>query len=165
MPFSLFADTAGSFQHTAARRRLWAHGKRTFRHFRFQHTAARRRLYPIIGCKRINKVVSTHSRPKAAVRDSWRPVVPFDVSTHSRPKAAVANKVRKCVIGMVSTHSRPKAAVLILLSSAGNMGFQHTAARRRLSRPAKSCKNLPAGFNTQPPEGGCGTSENVISVL
>ena len=83
------------FQHTAARRRLWmAKTKRkidngfntqppeggcttTQRHdlagYMFQHTAARRRLDEgLMGAAAC--IVSTHSRPKAAVDDALNPV-------------------------------------------------------------------------------------------
>ena len=78
----------------------------------------------------------------------------------------------------VSTHSRPKAAARItLLPRAPNLRFQHTAARRRLPGLGAALVQLVAfqhtaarrrllcgqwwdrtaqGFNTQPPEGGCG---------
>ena len=55
------------------------------------------------------------------------------VSTHSRPKAAAF----------------PKKAIMVTL-----LKFQHTAARRRLLEKQGVVKGL-AGFNTQPPEGGC----------
>ena len=78
--------------------------------------------------------------------------------------------------GAVSTHSRPKAAGAEFSALVCSIGFQHTAARRRLelygkeayltqlvsthSRPkAAGFRMLPVGysdhcFNTQPPEGG-----------
>ena len=54
------------FQHTAARRRLAGRAAPTEKRYWFQHTAARRRL--VWECWRfwIDRVVSTHSRPKAA---------------------------------------------------------------------------------------------------
>ena len=100
------------------------------------------------------------------------------VSTHSRPKAAeyigaYTNKFaqfqhtaarRRLSIGKlsnrrtfrVSTHSRPKAAGHKSKMPSALREFQHTAARRRLFlthiiRTAHLC------FNTQPPEGGCGS--------
>ena len=104
---------------------------------------------------RCARMVSTHSRPKAAgprnqPRHPQRPV-----STHSRPKAAVCHKLLTKIVkdgfntqppeggwsvGLrereppaVSTHSRPKAA-----------GQQVVGGQIR------------CGFNTQPPEGGWG---------
>ena len=98
------------FQHTAARRRLVSsciyYGIRTL----FQHTAARRRLAYEKGGQSKKEAVSTHSRPKAAASAPGFPSAPGFVSTHSRPKAAEAS-------GAIS-HKR--------------VGFQHTAARRRL---------------------------------
>ena len=54
------------FQHTAARRRLVAQSFSKFLQWSFQHTAARRRLESPNVFKRVAKIVSTHSRPKAA---------------------------------------------------------------------------------------------------
>ena len=83
-PFFLFP-----FQHTAARRRLTRGSHRQYKHPEFQHTAARRRLSgsperteerpcfntqpPEGGCSaqaeyQQSRSVSTHSRPKAAVK-------------------------------------------------------------------------------------------------
>ncbi|WP_083299426.1 hypothetical protein, partial [Neisseria sp. HMSC077D05] len=55
--------------------------------------------------------------------------------------------------GWVSTHSRPKAAGRIISTDTPLYMFQHTAARRRLGRPAAKC-DARKSFNTQPPEGG-----------
>ena len=58
------------------------------------------------------RVVSTHSRPKAAGISFALGVMLPSVSTHSRPKAAgqTWDKADKSL--SVSTHSRPKAAGL-----------------------------------------------------
>ena len=99
---------------------------------RFQHTAARRRLESKMLLKEGEKLVSTHSRPKAAdqqkhgeprqrlvsthsrpkaaVNKPFQPVRPQSVSTHSRPKAADGVRLDFYQNGEVSTHSRPKAA-------------------------------------------------------
>ena len=56
---------------------------------------------------------------------------------------------------MVSTHSRPKAAAAKCSPNPIPLSlFQHTAARRRLPATTQEC-SCRAGFNTQPPEGGC----------
>ena len=100
------------------------------------------------------KIVSTHSRPKAAGvlmvhcnqqqqfqhTAARRRLVLKDmmlnqqdiVSTHSRPKAAGKDFYRQNPIYNVSTHSRPKAA-----------GYGAIRHHKSLS-----------SFNTQPPEGG-----------
>ncbi len=123
-------------------------------------------------------MVSTHSRPKAAVLFEFLKILAASVSTHSRPKAAVNIKHYSSACNIVSTHSRPKAAVFALPVALFRLiSFQHTAARRRLyirlqilkaaesvsthSRPkAAVLHGLPVSgilqrFNTQPPEGGC----------
>ena len=86
------------FQHTAARRRLAkTEPTPTEETNLFQHTAARRRLENTAAEKLANKLVSTHSRPKAAgpIAEAMR--ASAKVSTHSRPKAA----------GFLSNESQP----------------------------------------------------------
>ena len=98
----------------------------------FQHTAARRRLGHNICHALTHRLVSTHSRPKAAGRTEriranpkpsfntqppeggwcrplWRTGSQI-VSTHSRPKAAGTHHAVSVHPSIVSTHSRPKAA-------------------------------------------------------
>ena len=78
-----------TFQHTAARRRLAEHHKIFgLAYTRFQHTAARRRLGDTEPTDKAKRIVSTHSRPKAAGAVGAIPRVCVTVSTHSRPKAA-----------------------------------------------------------------------------
>ena len=102
--------------------------------YMFQHTAARRRLEIAETIKGLRKLVSTHSRPKAAGGIVYCPynnnkrvsthsgpkaagecqtiylTRVNDVSTHSRPKAAGTINIMLIVCLPVSTHSRPKAA-------------------------------------------------------
>ena len=80
----------------------------------------------------IAKIVSTHSRPKAAGCIHSNIKAECAVSTHSRPKAAGWVRDGGGQGGRVSTHSRPKAAGEITKAM---------------------CKDY-ASFNTQPPEGG-----------
>ena len=54
------------FQHTAARRRLAVIRIDGVSFAMFQHTAARRRLAEVVAKAAGARVVSTHSRPKAA---------------------------------------------------------------------------------------------------
>ena len=76
----------------------------------FQLTAARRRLVGRLNGLVFIRVVSTHSRPKAAGASSYCQPSDSNVSTHSRPKAAgIIDGIELDLIG-VSTHSRPKAA-------------------------------------------------------
>ena len=130
----LHGDVSLLFQHTAARRRLVLPVSIPAFYLLFQHTAARRRLVTKAIQEMAGKIVSTHSRPKAAGFDKYGVRVSLLVSTHSRPKAAghpppdlclsewfqhTAAR-RRLVFGLfgsfgvlgVSTHSRPKAAGL-----------------------------------------------------
>ena len=104
------------------------------------------------------RLVSTHSRPKAAGAASILVLPCSIVSTHSRPKAAGVLAVFAFSPSPVSTHSRPKAAgnkmpkmnhaILSFNTQPPEGGwvtatgstmcapkFQHTAARRRLGPP------------------------------
>ena len=79
------------------------------------------------------RLVSTHSRPKAA---AWRVIIAlaWSLCFNTQPPEG----------GCCNTYATKKAGD----------GFQHTAARRRLQKQgADQC--LPNCFNTQPPEGGC----------
>ena len=77
------------------------------------------------------------------------------VSTHSRPKAAVLLYAPVHLAKMVSTHSRPKAAGRHRRDSA------HMRDRFNTQPPEGGCLELfqifhfLRSFNTQPPEGGC----------
>ena len=105
-------------------------------------------------------------------------IVYTTVSTSSHPKVAAAIITVKNKRPLVSTYSHPKvAAFQNLLPLLIPHQFQHTATRRWLptvntfgfrtvmvsthSRPKAAAKRvwhlarLVAGFNTQPPEGGC----------
>ena len=93
------------------------------------------------------------------------------------PEGGCMGAALRATYAAVSTHSRPKAAAKEVAMRAEINQFQHTAARRRLrakvrarrrpravsthSRPKAAARIAPrrrirvAGFNTQPPEGGC----------
>ena len=81
----------------------------------------------------IKRLVSTHSRPKAAAPVLHNGEIPANVSTHSRPKAAATLHLAWGSGEAVSTHSRPKAAAPV----------QCYIAKEQWR------------FNSQPPEGGC----------
>ena len=98
----------------------------------FQHTAARRRL----GCNsryvQRSRIVSTHSRPKAAGVLGGIQGNSLWVSTHSRPKAAGYSKI-KIFFRQLSFNTQPPE---------GGWVIPNVIYKRRES------------FNTQPPEGG-----------
>ena len=118
---------------------------------RFQHTAARRRLACCI-IIHLYTDVSTHSRPKAAVRLAAVAVTPCEFQ-HTAARRRLTYIVPLHIIARVSTHSRPKAAAALTPIDNFLVRFQHTAARRRLN---SIVARTPCGtcFNTQPPEGG-----------
>ena len=130
----------------------------------FQHTAARRRLRIYDLKQQGHKIVSTHSRPKAAAKNKFEVNANGVVSTHSHPKVAADNLRADYPEVAVSTHSHPKAAASILLSICFQLDVStHShpkAAAMYWLKP--NCSN--GGFNTQPPEGGC-TSTIISSLL
>ena len=143
----------------------------------FQLTAARRRLDVIPQGAVLIVDVSTHSRPKAAGKNSYKRSSQPSVSTHSRPKAA--GRWKPCPMRprkpFQLTAARRRLAMITPLRCP-HCPFQLTAARRRLVWPPNSfCLAMsvsthsrpkaagPAScpwhysnpcFNSQPPEGG-----------
>ena len=123
------------FQHTAARRRLEVDGKGITRH----------------------RLVSTHSRPKAAGTAVEREFHRYRRFNTQPPEGGwitvmCCKKVKTCfntqppeggwndanftgITAAVSTHSRPKAAGMMQILPVSPQQFQHTAARRRLGAP------------------------------
>ena len=99
----------------------------------FQHTAARRRL----------------GNAKASINGGTF------VSTHSRPKAAGISFI-DCLRFTFSFNTQPPEGGWRLSSTQKlqHLGFQHTAARRRLVSTNFMFSNRIQCFNTQPPEGG-----------
>ena len=101
------------FQHTAARRRLLGQAGSLSKIRTFQHTAARRRLRGLGRKERAMKLVSTHSRPKAAAPPSLPPCSNRGGFNTQPPEGG-------CPRAAPRRHVLPE--------------FQHTAARRRLLR-------------------------------
>ena len=120
-----------SFQHTAARRRLVSVTACISPCAMFQHTAARRRLNRQRVDTQSDACFNTQP-PEGGWQ--WRRCSHYRgrVSTHSRPKAAVRLHGRTTFPCPVSTHSRPKAAAIQPYGDGTTSRFQHTAARRRL---------------------------------
>ena len=120
------------FQHTAARRRLAALKFRQVWAWLFQHTAARRRLGLQLVRAEAAVEVSTHSRPKAA----GAPFISIKYSStfqHTAARRRLGPGLLQQARGnVVSTHSRPKAAGRGFHHDLRAAAFQHTAARRRL---------------------------------
>ena len=76
----------------------------------FQLTAARRRLDDDYMIWASLKLISTHSRAKAAGGYRAAQRAPLAISTHSRAKAAGTPYVNQAGYFFISTHSRAKAA-------------------------------------------------------
>ena len=122
------------FQLTAARRRLrptrcssllmWVPG---FNSQPLEGGCVNQRIEPVV-----RRVVSTHSRSKAAARLRPTGTSPCQVSTHSRSKAAAKDGEIYAFRHDVSTHSRSKAAARQRRRCHCHHQFQLTAARRRL---------------------------------
>ena len=78
--------------------------------FEFQHTAARRRLPEPAPTVNLLRLVSTHSRPKAAAKEGQ---ITLEALMFQHTAARRRLPVVKFLLGFasrVSTHSRPKAA-------------------------------------------------------
>ena len=127
----------------------------------FQHTAARRRL--------ANRSFQAHAGdcfntqpPEGGCKAQYRAKPPTVVSTHSRPKAAVG----KFGYGrgrFLFQHTAARRRLVVLEEDEpSGMVFQHTAARRRLLWRGRVFGNVKC-FNTQPPEGGCRNNGKVIA--
>ena len=122
-----------SFQHTAARRRLGGRSIRWRLYRRFQHTAARRRLEKKFSSLEMIKMVSTHSRPKAAGYGLPRTRITVFKFQHTaarrRLEITSAGKIRRYSFNTQPPEggwaNTPKFAIFSKM-------FQHTAARRRL---------------------------------
>ena len=101
----------------------------------FQHTAARRRLGTIAGHNTLVFDVSTHSRPKAAGCAASCSLRFKPVSTHSRPKAAgIKGCVQTAQDGGFNTQPPEGGWHFTYCTKLHIVGFQHTAARRRLDQ-------------------------------
>ena len=143
------------FQHSAARRRLKRKAEACFEYAEFQHSAARRRLNQCI-CPADKIEVSTLSRPKAAEPQTGTRQ-PYQLFQHSAARRRLMSSSSKtpdrssfntqppeggCIcpsfltgIISVSTLSRPKAAGNDTYTYRRQRpAFQHSAARRRLTR-------------------------------
>ena len=147
---------------------------------KFQHTATRRWLQTSNTAINCCIAVSTHSHPKVAACSSvitTRSTIRFQ---HTATRRWLHTSVKfDIIINVVSTHSHPKvAAGVISRNWYQSLLFQHTATRRWLpayspasfwisnvsthSHPKVAARTrqrdfrLKQGFNTQPPEGGCG---------
>ena len=115
----------------------------------FQHTAARRRLHEGT-LTNTGKIVSTHSRPKAAVNT----FADREAAMWFQHTAARRRLVKLSDMGLdkalVSTHSRPKAAVETNQTRKLNIMFQHTAARRRLDYLGKELQFESVSTHSRP---------------
>ena len=80
----------------------------------------------------------------------------YAVSTHSHQKVAATARTTSGEGRPVSTHSHPKVAAGTVYLPMPDLSFQHTATRRWLQK-AKLWILSTKRFNTQPPEGGCGS--------
>ena len=82
----------------------------------------------------MNLTVSTHSRPKAAGKETVQNQYALVVSTHSRPKAAGQRPSDNRVCATRFNTQPPEGGWLFgTFDIARQKKFQHTAARRRLA--------------------------------
>ena len=110
--------------------------------------------------KMLSAYVSTHSRPKAADRVNSEPRRRQKFQHTAARRRLLKLGYQETGLVEVSTHSRPKAAETPKSNTSTRPTFQHTAARRRLLS-GRACLLHRQGFNTQPPEGGCGAFKKI----
>ena len=98
----------------------------------FQHTAARRRL-DVLGYLDIRRsLVSTHSRPKAAVEGGIRAEVIESFNTQP-PEGGWGILLTLLNTWLKFQHTAARRRLLVVLITEALVDlFQHTAARRRL---------------------------------
>ena len=148
-----FVLVTKTFQHTAARRRLNRKTRNRRRDWSF-NTQPPEGGWTYTAGMSGSGGVSTHSRPKAAVRSRSIGFWKMRFQHTAARRRLTADKPGKTVNRLVSTHSRPKAAATAAQAVIPTSLFQHTAARRRLTKQSKLLI-YGTSFNTQPPEGGC----------
>ena len=122
----------------------------------FQHTAARRRLVGIIAKIAQNQACFNTQPPEGGWGTTKGGSSVRIVSTHSRPKAAGKRVETLNSEVIVSTHSRPKAAgSRIAAVSLPIPGFNTQPPEGGwLMYEIMGFGIYKPGFNTQPPEGG-----------
>ena len=119
--FAAAISNRARFQHTAARRRLGQLRKVKRPQLEFQHTAARRRLEAVFFIFGSFINVSTHSRPKAA-GGFFIAIRPSELGFNTQPPEGGWVYPLVCKVELI--------------------GFQHTAARRRLGQIQYRCRRL-----------------------
>ena len=166
------------FQHTAARRQLQQCQHRQIKRCCFNTQPHEG------GCCNLARFFCVKIRFQHTATRRWLPlkskVFSLDktVSTHSHPKVAAIFTIAKIIIKSSFNTQPPEGGCLFLRNKDGVLvAFQHTATRRWLraviqrterihsvsthSHPKVAassshiCSPGSAGFNTQPPEGGC----------
>ena len=121
----------------------------------FQHTAARRRLETVVRSVRLNSISFNTQPPEGGWQINGLWVRPRVVSTHSRPKAAgLSRPFMSRQQASFNTQPPEGGWAALPKPSQPSFLFQHTAARRRLARFPKCISQRCKCFNTQPPEGG-----------
>ena len=107
--------------------------------------------------------VSTHSHPKVAAAVScWSCSIDWKFQ-HTATRRWLQERYRFVEVHRLFQHTATRRwlrlRMLVFLLS---LTFQHTATRRWLPRQLFWINELCQSFNTQPPEGGC-TSSNIGS--
>ena len=102
------------------------------------------------------RVVSTHSRPKAAASSPYK-LPPSIISFNTQPPEGGCVRYEDFteIDREVSTHSRPKAAALGALLKIFDICCFNTQPPEGGCQIHTSEVIISNGFNTQPPEGGC----------
>ena len=143
------------FQHTAARRRLTAATPKSVSCYLFQHTAARRRLDAATYGKQVAKLVSTHSRPKAA--GLWLihgKTVSACFNTQPPEGGWTQNAGRRLVRPCFNTQPPEGGWLLPSFNFPFRICFNTQPPEGGWATSTKASCISASSFNTQPPEGG-----------
>ena len=145
------------FQHTAARRQLLSINHVKLLELWFQHTAARRWLHFTL-IQIFDNVMFQHTATRRWLPGNYNYIeLRFKVSTHSHPKVA-ADRHNDSIRHKQFQHTATRRWLLYAANNitfTAEAAFQHTATRRWLHGVQYYALTMIAGFNTQPPEGGC----------
>ena len=155
--FAFSSASSVKFQHTATRR--WLQTLTAFAEFvgEFQHTATRRWLLVFLLVHH-QSLMFQHTATRRWLPGNYNYIeLRFKVSTHSHPKVA-ADRHNDSIRHKQFQHTATRRWLLYAANNitfTAEAAFQHTATRRWLHGVQYYALTMIAGFNTQPPEGGC----------
>ena len=134
----------------------------------FQHTAARRRLGKPKATQMMDRVVSTHSRPKAAGSNPVSMSSPISSFNTQPPEGGWGDVAMTAVLPMRSFNTQPPEGGWFQTAREKQpmYEFQHTAARRRLAGAALVKVNQDiVSTHSRPKAAGCCITMTGVKLL